>query len=316
MTIHITNGDATRIGLEQSGVPGTFHTWSDILHDGPTPAALSPEEWRRTRVAHLVARGFGEVQGIAEQYAREDAALERWRDHEEMVFWFEHDLYDQLILLHHLEWLSRIRDRGKTRFSLVCTDTYLGPLEPERFPPLFERRQPISDVQVRLGASAWQAFCAPDPHALEQITAGGTSSLPFLAGALRRHFEDYPSAANGLSRSEAQILTAIDRGVSTLPEIFAACARMEERVFMGDATFWTIVRGLASAATSLISVNDVPWHDRLPAAPATLTRTGRDVLAGRADHIALNGIDRWMGGVHLTASHHWRWDGATLVNDE
>ncbi len=30
-------------------------------------------------------------------------------------------------------------------------------------------------------------------------------------------------------------------------------------------------------------------------------------LAGRTDHMALNGIDRWMGGVHLTDGR-WRWD--------
>jgi len=36
------------------------------------------------------------------------------------------------------------------------------------------------------------------------------------------------------------------------------------------------------------------------------------VLAGRADQIALNGIDRWIGGVHLTGRDGgWRWDDGT-----
>ena len=40
-----------------------------------------------------------------------------------------------------------------------------------------------------------------------------------------------------------------------------------------------------------------------------LTGTGAQVLAGQADHIALNGIDRWIGGVHLQGHHvPWRWD--------
>jgi hypothetical protein len=40
-----------------------------------------------------------------------------------------------------------------------------------------------------------------------------------------------------------------------------------------------------------------------------LTKVGRRVLAGRADHIALNGIDRWIGGVHLRGYRvRWRWD--------
>jgi len=33
------------------------------------------------------------------------------------------------------------------------------------------------------------------------------------------------------------------------------------------------------------------------------------VLAGKADHITLNGIDRWIGGVHLFGNQvPWRWD--------
>jgi hypothetical protein len=43
------------------------------------------------------------------------------------------------------------------------------------------------------------------------------------------------------------------------------------------------------------------------------TPAGRRVLRGEADHVALNGIDRWVGGVHLhgTAAARWRWDEGT-----
>jgi hypothetical protein len=37
-----------------------------------------------------------------------------------------------------------------------------------------------------------------------------------------------------------------------------------------------------------------------------MTSDGADVLAGRADAVALNGIDRWLGGVHLTPASLWR----------
>src|SRR5262249_32471168 len=33
------------------------------------------------------------------------------------------------------------------------------------------------------------------------------------------------------------------------------------------------------------------------------------VLAGQDDHIAMNGVDRWVGGVHLQGHRvPWRWD--------
>ena len=33
------------------------------------------------------------------------------------------------------------------------------------------------------------------------------------------------------------------------------------------------------------------------------------LLRALADHLRLNGIDRWLGGVHLHGDRVWRWDG-------
>lgn len=49
-----------------------------------------------------------------------------------------------------------------------------------------------------------------------------------------------------------------------------------------------------------------------PSVAMRLTGTGARVLAGEADHIALNDIDRWIGGVHLQGHRvPWRWDDGT-----
>ncbi|MFE5739703.1 hypothetical protein [Streptomyces celluloflavus] len=43
-----------------------------------------------------------------------------------------------------------------------------------------------------------------------------------------------------------------------------------------------------------------------------LTDTGVRGLASATDHTTLNGIDRWIGGVHLRGRHlPWRWDNGT-----
>ena len=40
-----------------------------------------------------------------------------------------------------------------------------------------------------------------------------------------------------------------------------------------------------------------------------ITDAGREVLHGHADRTALLGLDRWLGGVHLTSPDiAWRWD--------
>ena len=311
--LHVVNGDSTRMGLERSGVPGQFVSWGDVLYEGPTPAGVTPDEWRRVRVQYLAGRGYGNETDIARRSAEDDAQMESWRNHEEVVLWFEHDLYDQLILVRHLDWMSRLTNRAATRFSLICRATYLGPLEPDQLGALFPTRTVITDDQIELGVRAWQAFCAPDPRAIESVAGADTSALPFLAGALRRHFEEYPSVRNGLSRSEQQILDAVAAGSGTLGEAFVACSRMEERIFMGDSTFFAIAGDLAGSRHPLLTLKGGATEESLPSAAVTLTAFGREVRAGREDHVQLNGIDKWLGGVHLTAGRPFRWSGDSFV---
>lgn len=320
------NGDATRWKLEQSTVGGTTTVWADVLHDGPTPAGHSPEAFRDLRARYLASRfGHKEAEVLAGLRAW-DAALARFADHDEVVFWFEHDLFDQLILIRHLHWLSTI-DRGTTGFSLICIGAFagvedfsgLGQLSPEQLATLPATRQPVTPEQIHAGFRAWELFGQADPGPLEAWLEDGVANLPFLAGALRRHFEDYPSVRDGLARTERQMLLALAEGNDTFGSMFRAGQVMEERVYMGDASFWAILKDLATAAHPLVELGDVavPPPGASPVPPpglaVRLTAVGRDVLEGRADHVELNGLDRWMGGVHLTGERCWRSDGEALV---
>lgn len=237
------------------------------------------------------------MDAIERGYAQEDAAVAGWNDHDAMVLWFEHDLYDQLLLIR---LLSMLPPEAGRKVSLVCTDTYLGPLAPDQFPALFERRRPITVEQIALAARAWHAFGADTPYPIAAVMAGDTAALPHLAPALRRLIEEYPSDREGLARSERQILQAIEDGARTGSDAFTACARMEEAMFMGDTTFWSLAERLARGPAPLMTTGTSIRE------PVALTSAGRRVLGGGADAIELNGIDRWLGGVHLTPSTLWR----------
>jgi hypothetical protein len=317
--LHVLNGDATRGPLERSDVPGSFAVWADVLHEGPCLLA-PPDEWRRLRSRFLAAEGYGPEDEILRRYDGWDQQLDRFGEHDEVVFWLEHDLFDQLLLIRHLHWVASLGSRGGTAFSLICIGAFpgigdfhgLGQLTPEELASLLETRHPIAPAEIDLGVRAWRAYCAPDPSGLVDLLASDTGALPFLDGAIRRFLSDYPSAAGGLSRTERQILDAIAAGASAPAAAFQASQRMEERRFMGDSTWWRIAQRLAAGPSPLVRI-DAPPHGggRLLEGLMQLTDAGRAVLAGRADQVALNGIDRWMGGVHLDEDR-WRWNGRTL----
>jgi hypothetical protein len=90
--------------------------------------------------------------------------------------------------------------------------------------------------------------------------------------------------------------------------LFVAVQRGEEAVFMGDGQFCRLVADLSNARHPLVKTSTPSQHEL---GKVALTDTGRLVLEGQADHIALNGIDRWLGGVHLQSGQtDWRWDRA------
>jgi hypothetical protein len=321
--LHILNGDAPRPAMEQSSVPGTLSAWPDVLHDGPTPLATG-EEWLRARCTDPGSPLSHDMEAMMAKYRASDAVLESWRERDEVVFWLEHDLFDQLLLIRHLWWLTTNaadRARQATRFSLVCGTDYIGMLTPEQFRPRFDARQPITAEQIRIGSAAWEAYCSGEPTRLLPFAAdsdranhaGQERHLPYLAAAMRRLLEEFPSTSNGLARSERQILEVLSQGPRTPEQTFIAASRLEEAIYMGDLSFWDLVKGLSDVPHPLVVADVQDRPGRLPEGTLQITDAGRAVLAGRADRVGLNGISRWLGGTRLSADRVWRWTGSSLL---
>ncbi len=315
--LHVLNGDSTRGIMERSDIPGAYTVWADVLHEGPVPATDDDEVFRRTRLAFLESLDdFVEHDEGAAMYRGWDERLGAFADHDEVVLWFEHDLFDQLILIRHLDWFAR-RDMGRTTLSLICIGEFpgvqgfagLGQLSPDQLASLLGTRQRFTMRQTELGRAAWRAFTSSDPTALERLRARDTSALPFLHGALTRLLEEYPSVGSGLGRTERQIIDGLIRGITRPVDLFLDSQKQEERIFMGDATFCSRLEMLASEPRPLIRLTGKPTNQGFPKGEIELTDDGRRVAAGELDWVAVAGIDRWFGGVHLVGDRgEWRWD--------
>ncbi len=165
---------------------------------------------------------------------------------------------------------------------------------------LWPSRHPVAASEFALAAEAWCAFRSPDPMDLQALLAHDCSALPFLAGALRRHLQQFPALENGLSRTERQILEILVDGPRAFPALFREDQHREERIFMGDTSLLRYLQDMTSCRAPLAREEDNLYR---------ITDTGREVLAARADQVRLNGIHRWLGGVHLIGHEVlWRWD--------
>ena len=324
--LHVANGTCTTRIIESAGIPGTLSIWADPLYEGPVPGGLTDAELLDVRTRHL-AGSTDEALVIdpVNDMRRWRTVIERHEAYDELILWFEHDLFDQLSLIQLLAWI-RERLPGAKVVSLVCIGSFpghprfkgLGELTPDELASLLETRQRVSQPQYSLAERAWQALREPTPEALDNLRQGDTEALPYLAAAIARFLQEYPWTTDGLSRTERRLLELAAGGKVELSAAFPRMHADEEVYYVTDMSLATLADTLSRTSPPLLTLARKPVADgelvrgsvTLKDA-VTLTDIGRAVLAGRQDRVATCGIDRWLGGVHLQGDADlWRWDDA------
>ena len=305
--LHVLNGDETRRVFERAGLAGDVLVWRDILVEGPVTADTDAVPALDARTAFLAER-LAIDRDTYTRGAREQAAgLDNARGHDEVVLWFEQDLFCAVNLWRLLDWFAH--RPPAPRLSLVYPSTEdvkgLGALAPERLAALFGERMPVTEETLALGRRAWTAYASADPFDTAPLVDREDAALPFVRGAFRCHLGRFPSVANGLNELESTTLAALRRE----PRDFGALFRdvtghpRVRRHGMGDVQFAAAVRGLAPLVRAL--------GGDVMEAELEITQVGRDVAAGDTDWLGVRPIDTWIGGVRLLEGRPlWRWDGA------
>jgi hypothetical protein len=311
--LHVSNGDAT--DLPGTGLARQVLYWRDVLHEGPVPA-VGPEELRQIRAAFLAQGNADDRAEGTSMFLGRDRTLAANRDGQ-YVLWFEADLYDQLQIIQILDRLAGLGVPAE-RITLICIGEHpgiarfggLGELTAEQLRelPATKACARLTPAALQLAARAWAAFRAPAPDGLAAIAATRSGELRFLGEAFDRLSREYPSTRDGLSLTERRVLAAVADGAPDAGTAFVRAGARETRPYLGDTWCFAMMDRLARAPHPLLDTR----HAGTPVERSTrlrLTATGALVLAGEADHVTLNGIDRWIGGVHLTGHDvRWRWD--------
>jgi hypothetical protein len=300
--LHLLNGDATS-AVFPSTLPGDRAVWRDIMVEGPAV------DDGAARAAWLAPRLGMTPETYARRWSEGQETLARAATEDEVVLWFEQDLFCAVNLWFVLERLP-----ATTPVSLIfphLTDLFdgLGTLAPEDFTPLFERRPRLDPAMRGEARALWRAYAGADPTTLARTTAGG---LPFARRAVRLHFGRFPSTSNGLDDIEQVTLHELVSGPRAFPELFRVV--MHDRPLrehgMGDVQYAAALRDLQPLVT--IEALTAPFAEwRVALAP-----DGRDVLGDRLDGLATRLLDRWLGGVHLRpGARLWRFDGSRILRE-
>jgi hypothetical protein len=305
--LHITNGDSVLSTFRQVRFPGRYLAWKDALHDGPVPHTGSLADLSDIRARTLADFGWGTYETLRADFAERDRTLEDFRKFEEVVLWFEHDLYDQLQLIQLLDWFAQ-QEMAKVRLSIVQINSHagvkdfqgLGQLSGTQLARLFPLRRTAVPEQLAIATDAWAAFRSATPEALVEFLQVNHPEMPFLHDGLIRHCQEYPWTTDGLSRTQRQILQAVQSGAKTKQEIYLA-SRKQEIAAWGDSSVYLRLNALTVAPEPLLRIAGDRYE---------LTPSGQSLLQGEGDYIGMRGgIDSWFGGVHLLGQEaEWRWN--------
>jgi hypothetical protein len=305
--LHVLNGDATLSVFARADIGGERLVWRDILVEGPVTANGDAAPALEARAAFLAARltidGAAYVRSTREQADGLAAA----RGHDEVVLWFEQDLFCAVNVWHILAWFDHHTPDARLTLVYPVTDDVkgLGALEPGRLAALFAERVPVSEETLAIGRRAWAAYASADPLDSAPFVDREDAALPFVRSAFRCHLGRYPSVVNGLNEVETAALAVLRRGPRNFGALFREVSGHPRvrRHGMGDLQFAAAVRGL----DPLLRV----FGGDVMRAELEITQLGRDVVAGDRDWLDVRPIDTWLGGVRLVEGRPlWRWDGA------
>lgn len=322
--LHITNGDNANEVLRQAAIEGAFLAWADVLHEGPVPAGLSLPEMSLIRARFISYCGWASEFEAQTHFQTRDTLFTAAAGRGEVVIWNSPELYDQLHLLQLLAWYAQ-EGSHLAPPALVFVPGLIGAEDSkgEALRACYAKAAPASADQLALAMEGWQAFTAANPRALAGFAEQPNEALPWLSAGLRRLLQEYPDP-QGISRTERQILLAVAAGKQGPGEIFRHVWAQEEMPFMGDSSFWQIIKAMLESCQPLLLLEGgQPF--RLPgmfgpdeaflAQRLRLTEAAEQLLAGQGDWLAQHRIDRWIGGVHLNPDNRWRWDGDQFLRN-
>lgn len=304
-TIHIVNGDSTRLQLERSGLDGKIVTFREALFDGPSPDVTN-DQWIELRAGFLAREYTQPPEDVRRSLLEQETAIDLAIAAEHVVLWFEHDLFCSIHLWY---LLSRFHSgKSKGRLELISAGAFpshpdfrgLGELSPQELATLYSSRAAVETSQLAAGTELWKSFISDEPERLLRMDERARQ-IPFAPESLQLHVGRFPARGSGLGRIEMAIITVLNRNQPlTFAELFEALQKALDRFGCGDAQIASLLRLLGSGPTPLVEVEDggpEPRHRLSEAAEAILGG------AARAPKRLYNG--RWLGGVRL--------DGASLI---
>ena len=288
--LHITNGDSFTQRLNKLDIKGDVITWREMLCEGKTLNNVGSESFWKTRYEFLHKNYKVSKSWFIEKTLKEHRSLCNHKQQDQIVLWFEYDLFCQVNMLAVISWL--LANRKYAQISLVCsgkedesgTMYALNDLSNEQLNGLYTDRKVLTQDDIEYADYVWQLYCSNNPMRLENLTDFKAYQFDYLGAAIQSHLKRFPSIINGLNNMENTILNlAVEKKPESRNDLLKTVLQNQGNLGFGDSQYDRAITRLKPLFTAFN--------------PVRLTKKGKEILEGKTNYYSsIQDTDVYLGG--------------------
>ncbi|MBX2844306.1 MAG: DUF1835 domain-containing protein [Flammeovirgaceae bacterium] len=307
--LHILNGDCSLFQIQKTDIVGETLVWREMLCEGPVSKNIQESDFWNNRQQFFLDSYQVKGKDYEEKSINEIKKLDDCEKFDEIILWFEYDLFCQVNLLGVLALIYQ-KNIPVKKWSLVCIGELpgydklvgLGEIDAKLYLNLFENRTLLNNNDLKKANNIWRQYCSDNPVPILEMADEMSKNFPYLKPAIQAQFKRFPSSFNGLSQIQHEILNLINsENIETAKQLVGILLRKENYYGFGDLQYFKLIDSV-----SLLIERNTSF---------SLNPLGEKVLAGQENFLDLENNQYWIGG-SLNSKFVWNEKLNQLVPSE
>jgi len=248
--LHITNGDGLTDNIKELNLGGETVVWREMLCEGPTVYELGTDEFIELRTEFLSSNYNISKEEYETQFLQELNKLTKVNEFDEVVLWFEFDLFSHINMLAIISHLDDLKINVPV--YLVCSKKLKGE---DQFSPLsqlslkdlnnhYVQRIHLNEDDLEMADLMWQLYNGENPQKLKLLIKKKTN-FEYLSSCIRAHIERFPNSTTGLNTLEKNILKLISSNdISSMNQLLGYSLEYQGYFGYGDSQMQRILTKL------------------------------------------------------------------------
>lgn len=213
-TLHIVNGDSLAEQMQELNLPGELIVWRELLCEGPTQKEINASFFKLRKKFLLKTYNIS-AENYEERFVSEIKRLKALKNYDNVVLWFEFDLFCHLNMLAAISLISD--KHPDIPISLVCSKKLQGEKEHQPISQLnskelenhYKNRIQLNTEDIEVAILVWELYCGDNPMKLKPQIKINTN-FEYLSSCVRAHIERFPNSVTGINSLEKNVLRLIE----------------------------------------------------------------------------------------------------------